>query len=357
MSLAGSIGYVAAPLLALFQTRHKSRLTPPASAPSSPRLCSAEDELDLEKAPLSPLSFPSSSSLRWRLRSLCRCVPYRLHDWDSTPEFLRTAYILSSYRVLFPFPLALRSFLLLHNETVNVWTHTAGAAYVLYLMHETYGLALPAASASPADYLLLAVFHVSALLCFSCSALYHWFGCMSVGAHSCLYIGDMSAIGLLILGSCQRQTAGRQTAATPPSRVVQAAHSRWLLSLPVRHTRAVLRLLLSSAVPAGQLSRCCSTALPLPLLPPALTVLYVRPAVSCTSLPSSAWSACTSLCTSSGSATRIASGRPSSPPPPPRQSPSHMSRPALPGSTRTGCACCCLCRWSCSLSCPACTSR
>ena len=129
---------------------------------------------------------------------------FTLHDIEHTPEFLRTPFILTHYRVLFSFPLATRSLFHLHNETVNIWTHGLGAVYLLYLSYATIGPGglLPKADGSEwLDYVLFIVFHWSAIACFAASAAYHWYGCMSVQSHSCLYIGDMSAIGLLILGS------------------------------------------------------------------------------------------------------------------------------------------------------------
>ena len=219
-SLSAPAASVFAPLFALFSSSPtKARLTP---STSSSRL----SVLVVEEAPNGGGSGfalpPSSSSTRndaltrppssFTLSSLWKgpTATFTLHDWDSTPEFLRTPFILTSYRVLFPFWLAARSFFLLHNETVNVWTHTVGALYLAYLLLLTQGWSLTEAAGGSAvgwwDRALFFFFHLSALLCFACSTAYHWFGCMSVQAHSCLYIGDMSAIGALILGSCQHTT-------------------------------------------------------------------------------------------------------------------------------------------------------
>ena len=129
---------------------------------------------------------------------------FTLHDVEHTPIFLRTPYILTHYRVLFSFPLATRSLFHLHNETFNIWTHGVAALYLLYLSHCTIGrggLLSTVKDSDWFDYVLFSVFHWSAVACFSASTMYHWYGCMSVQSHSCLYIGDMSAIGLLILGS------------------------------------------------------------------------------------------------------------------------------------------------------------
>ena len=150
-------------------------------------------------------SFLSSlwASVRSFVLSFCT-ARFTLHDVEHCPDFLRTPYILTHYRVLFSLPLAARSLFHLHNETVNIWTHGLAAVYVLQLSYSTIGrggLLSAAGSSDWLDYALFAVFHWSAVACFSASAAYHWFGCMSVQAHSCLYIGDMSAIGLLILGS------------------------------------------------------------------------------------------------------------------------------------------------------------
>ena len=129
---------------------------------------------------------------------------FTLHDVEHTPDFLRTPYILTSYRVLFSFPLATRSLFHLHNETFNIWTHALAACYLVLLSYRTIGpsgLLAHTGSSDWLDYALFIVFHWSAVACFTCSAAYHWYGCMSVQSHSCLYIGDMSAIGMLILGS------------------------------------------------------------------------------------------------------------------------------------------------------------
>lgn len=74
----------------------------------------------------------------------------------------------------------------------------------------THGMHLPGAaeldrlfvpSASTADYLLLALFYLSAISCFAWSAAYHLFGCVSYDTHQCLYRCDIGGILFLILGS------------------------------------------------------------------------------------------------------------------------------------------------------------
>lgn len=151
-----------------------------------------------------PAYLPSLlTSLYYFLHTFCT-ARFTLHDVEHIPDFLRTPYILTSYRVLFSFPLATRSLFHLHNETLNIWTHGLAALYLLYLSYTTVGsggLLSTVHGSDWLDYVLFSVFHWSAVVCFSASALYHWYGCMSVQSHSCLYIGDMSAIGLLILGS------------------------------------------------------------------------------------------------------------------------------------------------------------
>ena len=170
---------------------------------------------DIEKQtrPLSPhhsttngkpaSSLPLLTSTYYFLHTLWT-ARFTLHDVEYTPDFLRTPYILTHYRVLFSFPLATRSLFHLHNETFNIWTHGLAALYLLYLSYTTIssgGLLSTVQGSDWLDYALFSVFHWSAVACFAASALYHWYGCMSVQSHSCLYIGDMSAIGLLILGS------------------------------------------------------------------------------------------------------------------------------------------------------------
>lgn len=132
-----------------------------------------------------------------------------LYDVNDTPEFLRTAYILRGYRAFLSFRQCTRSlYRPLHNESMNIWTHLLATIYILYLAYEAYNILITYDDnqhhhqTTIIDYLLFGIYYTTAISCFLCSTLYHWYGCMSVRAHSCLYIGDMSAIGLLILGSC-----------------------------------------------------------------------------------------------------------------------------------------------------------
>lgn len=125
-----------------------------------------------------------------------------LRDVEDTPEFLKTDYIKSGYRVLFPVSLALKSFWLLHNETVNVWTHFVGLFIGLYLfLAETLPLLNSSAAVDQYDYIVFSIFYLSILLCFFASSMYHLLSCHGARAHSCLYLGDMSMIGCLIFGS------------------------------------------------------------------------------------------------------------------------------------------------------------
>ena len=331
---------IAAPLFALFSSTSssKAKMTP---SPSSSLI--AMQEADVEKATtsLSPNSAlpPSSSSSSLSSLIAARSPAFTLHDWDSTPEFLRTPYILTSYRVLFPFPLATRSLLLLHNETFNIWTHLLGAAYLLYLLLLTQAWTLPQAAgggvATVWDHSLFFIFHFSAFLCFSCSAAYHWYGCMSVQAHSCLYIGDMSAIGALILGSCTPTRSTRNAPSLTTNRTQRISPQS-----AASDTDCVTSSPLSFSCSALQMCRGCTTA-----------STAGRCFRCCTSAPSCRWCRCTTCCTSARPATRTLP-RPHLPPP----STCRTARPPPLASTRTGCASSSSPAWSHSPSCPPSTS-
>ena len=92
-------------------------------------------------------------------------------DFEITPN-LRRPYILSNYRRDHDLKACVRSLLMLHNETINVWSHLVGGALFGYQLYST--------AMSPCDddevcaeKWPIYCFLVSALVCLSLSAVYH----------------------------------------------------------------------------------------------------------------------------------------------------------------------------------------
>jgi predicted membrane channel-forming protein YqfA (hemolysin III family) len=69
----------------------------------------------------------------------------------------------------------------LHNETINIHTHLLGALVPLFLLlsHHTDLFMPHYPSLTPIDLLHCTVFLMSAVVCLSCSAMYHTLSCHS----------------------------------------------------------------------------------------------------------------------------------------------------------------------------------
>lgn len=95
---------------------------------------------------------------------------------------------------------ALLSLFSLHNETMNIWSHliaficTMIAGLSVAMEYQAESVALP-------ERLCLAIYILSACTCLLCSAIYHWFSCVSE-SHYYYYLKlDLTGIAILIAGS------------------------------------------------------------------------------------------------------------------------------------------------------------
>ena len=121
-------------------------------------------------------------------------------DFEITPN-LRRPYILSNYRRDHDLKACVRSLLMLHNETINVWSHLVGGALFGYQLYST--------AMSPCDddevcaeKWPIYCFLVSALVCLSLSAVYHLCGTANERWTDSLANLDYMGIVALIVGSC-----------------------------------------------------------------------------------------------------------------------------------------------------------
>ncbi|KOS21828.1 ADIPOR-like receptor [Escovopsis weberi] len=96
--------------------------------------------------------------------------------WDEIPHWRRdNAFIRSGYRPIQPsYRASLRSLFYLHNESVNIWSHLAGALVAVALGAYLYHVIQPRyESATASDVLVFAAFLGSAVVCLGMSATFH----------------------------------------------------------------------------------------------------------------------------------------------------------------------------------------
>jgi len=139
--------------------------------------------------------------------------------WTSTPdaevkllkitevdEYYRSnPFILTGYRDRTGFFGCIRSVVLLHNETVNIWSHLLGFLYLAALFFRDVILVLPSTEngleVTRTDFFILFLL----ILCYQAtmilSSLYHTFSCHSVElSHRCLSL-DLLGITLALLAT------------------------------------------------------------------------------------------------------------------------------------------------------------
>lgn len=129
--------------------------------------------------------------------------------WDELPPWRRdNAFIRSGYRAASnSYAASLGSVLGVHNESVNIWTHGAGAlvlvplAFLYFLCAEVVGSRYLGADASAADELVFACFLAGAALCLGMSATFHTLSNHSESVAKWGNKLDYSGIVCLIVGS------------------------------------------------------------------------------------------------------------------------------------------------------------
>ncbi|KAJ3381991.1 hypothetical protein HDU84_004715 [Entophlyctis sp. JEL0112] len=121
---------------------------------------------------------------------------------DVPAWYQHTPHILSGYRrITHSFRLCASSIWYLHNESVNFYTHAFGSVAFALLQFFTQEAVLRPNSASWSDYLVFTVFHLSAVVCLTNSAIFHLFCCHSqIVQRTCMKC-DYVGIVALIVGS------------------------------------------------------------------------------------------------------------------------------------------------------------
>ncbi|KAI7902826.1 hemolysin-III related-domain-containing protein [Cokeromyces recurvatus] len=100
----------------------------------------------------------------------------RLLQFHELPkEWQENEYILSGYRFYQSSQACLRSIFMLHNETINIWSHLIG--FICMLCLSIYGFNIHFPDATLNDCIIFITFCAAALKCLFCSSIYHTFIC------------------------------------------------------------------------------------------------------------------------------------------------------------------------------------
>ncbi|KAI9497374.1 hemolysin-III related-domain-containing protein [Zychaea mexicana] len=100
----------------------------------------------------------------------------RLLRYHELPkEWQENEYVLSGYRFYASSRDCVRSIFMLHNETLNIWSHLIGFIFFSFLSVSVFNHHFPEAPVS--DRAIFATFCIAALKCLFCSSIYHTFIC------------------------------------------------------------------------------------------------------------------------------------------------------------------------------------
>ena len=118
---------------------------------------------------------------------------------EAAPPHVRSEFVLYHYRpTCTTWRAAALTLFRLHNETLNIWSHLLGAAWVVAMLLETQSMAVT----DEGQRFATVVFLLSALFCTAASSLYHLFGgVLSPSRYSQLYKLDINGISVVIAGS------------------------------------------------------------------------------------------------------------------------------------------------------------
>lgn len=100
-----------------------------------------------------------------------------LHLHELPKEWQENEYVLSGYRFYQSSQACLKSIFMLHNETMNIWSHLLGFIFMSAL--SVYGFNSHFPDASVSDRTVVMTFCIAALKCLFCSSIYHTFICHS----------------------------------------------------------------------------------------------------------------------------------------------------------------------------------
>lgn len=111
---------------------------------------------------------------------------------------LNVRFIHTGYRVHPSFKQCCASIFTLHNETLNIWTSLLSSfTYIIFTIY----IFLYWKNISLGEMLAFFSYTFAAIYCFTASAIFHWFNCMSEEIYLTTARADMSGISLLIGGS------------------------------------------------------------------------------------------------------------------------------------------------------------
>ena len=118
------------------------------------------------------------------------------------PEFMRdNCFIKSGYLVnCHTVTTACRCALMLHNETINIWSHLIGTVFTFILV--IYTIICINVNSDELSKVPLFIMLFSAFLCLAFSTAYHLLCSISVEINTVLSRFDYAGISLLIAGSC-----------------------------------------------------------------------------------------------------------------------------------------------------------
>ena len=153
-------------------------------------------------------------------------------------------HLTRGYRVFHSTKDAVASLFSLHNDTLNIWTHLLGLAWLLYVIPETFAR-LGSSGSYTRDYVFFALYFFGALTQMGTSVLYHTFRCVSNDFETALLKLDIFGIFAMIIGAwvlamtqafhCRPYTAGAYLTAEAVILVcfafsgIRAAHDqRWI---------------------------------------------------------------------------------------------------------------------------------
>jgi adiponectin receptor len=155
----------------------------------------SSDSEEKRESRVEPLALP----LHHNIDQAADLLSYEeIPEWYQDNPWIRRGYRPVSYSV----KSCLRSWARLHNELVNIHSHLFAAtafllaeAYILEPLHRKYS------RVSPGDYAVLAIFLLTATVCFGLSAAYHTLISHSQKAEAVWLRLDFVGIILLIEGS------------------------------------------------------------------------------------------------------------------------------------------------------------
>jgi len=119
---------------------------------------------------------------------------------QDAPDYMKEVGITSGYRQKLSYTSCITSCFLLHNETVNIWSHLIGFATFLYCL-ATLIISPPPGASSYLDMLPLYTQLVTYQICLLSSALFHTFSCHSEQAHKAWMQTDHFGIVVALFGT------------------------------------------------------------------------------------------------------------------------------------------------------------